>query len=77
MKIYQKISSKNENCLGSMFCLTNGGEENKDIDTLRYDIVERKVCRSNNFVHPKMLPPTSSSAEFHSHRCYFQIQTWL
>jgi hypothetical protein len=54
-----------------------GGEQEKDLDNVCYDIFQKKICFSNNFVHPKTLPSTSASAEYTSPRCYFQIQTWV
>lgn len=57
-------------------CRIYGHSEN-DLNALRYHRFCEKVAKSTKHVELQSLPPTSSSAKYHSLRVYHQIQMWL
>jgi len=59
----------------SLLCLFKG-EIRQGLDNLRVQKFTEKVAKSLTFVDPKILPPTSGSAKYHSYRVYLQIQEW-
>jgi hypothetical protein len=59
----------------ALVCLYNGQEDER-LDTLRLQRFHQKVASSTVCVQPRILPPTSSSAKYHSQRVYHQVQEW-
>ena len=53
-----------------------GGSEDQSLNDLRHIHFCKKVSSSSSFVEPRILPPTSASAMYHSFRVYYQIQMW-
>ena len=53
----------------------NGKAES--LDRLRYTRFCENVASSTSQVQPTALPPTSSSAYYHSFRVYLQVQNWM
>ena len=53
-----------------------GGKPDDTLESIRYNLFSKKVATAKSFVTPERLPPTSSSAEFHCLRVYFQIMIW-
>ena len=47
------------------------------LDVLRLQRFHQRVSISKTFVDPKVLPPTSAAAKFHSLRVYLQVQQWM
>lgn len=50
-----------------------GGPINQGINTLRYNVFQKKVSTATSFVKPQEIPPTSSALKFHSLRVYHQV----
>ena len=59
----------------ALVCLYNGKPGEK-LDTLRLEHFYQKVSSCTSFVQPHTLPPTSSSAKYHSLHVYHQVQQW-
>ena len=57
----------------ALIILYNGKVE-RSLDSLRYKRYRDKIKSSSYYVHPKTLPPTSSTAKYHSLRVYYQIR---
>ena len=53
------------------------GLQGENLDGLRLRKFCEKATCNTALVEPRTLPPTSSSAKFHSLRVYQQIQVWL
>ena len=54
-----------------------GGKENDNLNTLRYVKYLNYLTNSTAGVDPRRLPPTESSAKFHSLQTFFQVQVWM
>lgn len=52
------------------------GRPGDKLDSLRLQKFHQKVIVSKSVVDPKVLPPTSAAAAFHSLRVYLQVQQW-
>lgn len=52
------------------------GNESDSLDKLRVVRYEQKVFTGKKQVQPKVLPPTSAAAKYHSFRVYYQVQEW-
>ena len=52
------------------------GKGDSSLDTMRYSKILDLVSIKLNQVEPSSLPPTSSSAKYHSMRVYLQVQQW-
>jgi hypothetical protein len=59
----------------ALVCLYNGQPGTK-LHTLRMQRFYQKVSSSTTCVHPRVLPHTSSAAQYHSQRVYHQAQQW-
>ena len=57
--------------------LYNCDNTEKTSQKLRHEYLLSKVITAKSFVKSEYLPPTSSSAKYHSHRTYFQVQDWI
>ena len=53
------------------------GRPGDKLDLLRLQKFHQKVMISQSVVDPKVLPPTSAAAAFHSLRVYLQVQQWM
>jgi hypothetical protein len=53
-----------------------GGKPGDTLDALRYSRFCQKVASATSFLQPENLPPTSSAAQYHSKRVYYQVQEW-
>lgn len=53
-----------------------GGKKESCLDSLRQSKFLEKVSVKLSHVDPANLPPTSSSAKYHSYRVYLQVQQW-
>jgi len=53
------------------------GRPGDKLDGLRLQNFHHKVIVSKSVVDPKVLPPTSAAAAFHSLRIYLQVQEWI
>ena len=60
----------------ALVCLYNG-KESDSLDELRLQLFHQKVSSSSVSIHPRSLPPTCASANYHVQRVYHQVQTWL
>jgi hypothetical protein len=58
-----------------MLALLGDGQA-KDLASLRYTILSKKLMNAKSFVSPSCLPPTESATKFHARRVYFQIMSW-
>lgn len=58
-----------------MILIYKGGET-ASLNDLRLEHFFGKVT-DKTAIHPRTLPPTSSSAMFHSFRVYHQVQEWM
>ena len=54
-----------------------GGKHAHSLDTMRYNILCKKVVSSSSFVTPERLPPTESATKLHCCRVYYQIMVWM
>ena len=54
-----------------------GGKHAHSLDTMRYNILCKKVVSSSSFVTPERLPPTESATKLHCRRVYYQIMVWM
>ena len=52
-------------------------KDERSLDELRYTKFMEKVAVTLHQVVPSTLPPTSSSAKYHSLRVYLQVQQWI
>jgi hypothetical protein len=59
----------------ALVCLYNG-QQGERLDTLRLQRFHQKVASSTVCVQPRILPPTSTSAKYHSQRVYHRVQEW-
>ena len=59
----------------ALCCLYYSDDNN--LISLRHKRFHEKVSKSTKYVQPKVLPPTSSAAKYHSLRVYLQVQEWL
>ena len=57
-------------------CCTVAKNVEKSLNQIRYEILHTKVLTAKSYVNPEYLPPTSSSAKYHSYRTYLQVQEW-
>lgn len=53
------------------------GQVGDELDALRLLRFYQKVGSSTACVQPRVLPPTSGAAKFHSMRVYLQVQQWM
>lgn len=53
--------------------LIYGGNNNEDINSLRYKIFTQKVSAATSFVNPHDIPPISAAFVHHSRRVYPQV----
>lgn len=53
------------------------GDQDEDLDNLRLRRFYEKTTSSTAAVEPRVLPPTSAAAKYHSLRVYQQVQVWL
>ena len=53
------------------------GRPGDKLDLLRLPKFHQKIIVSKYVVDPKVLPPTSASATYHSLRVYLQVQQWM
>ena len=58
------------------FVVMYNGKKSDTLDGLRYKKYCDKVATSLTQVDPKVLPPTSASAKFHSRRVFLQTNQW-
>ena len=65
----QEVDTAGENAMALIY----GGNNNEDIDSLRYKIFTRKVSAAMSFVKPHDIPPTSAALVHHSRRVYLQV----
>jgi len=49
------------------------GKSTDTLDLLRF---QEKVATYKASVHPKVLPPTSAAAQYHSFRVFHQVREW-
>jgi hypothetical protein len=60
----------------TLVCLYKGNE-NENIDSLRYRFIFVRVADStNNYVEPKSMPHTAGLIMYHSLRVYRQVKVW-
>jgi hypothetical protein len=59
----------------ALLCLYND-DKKEGLDHLCVSKYTEKVAKSSNIVNPKVLPPISAAAIYHSLRVYFQIPEW-
>lgn len=52
------------------------GKSTDTLDSLRFARFQEKVATNKASVHPKVLPPTSAAAKYHSLRVFHQVQEW-
>jgi len=52
------------------------GKTTDTLDKLRHQKFLEKVTVGKTLLHPRVLPPTSAAAKFHSFRVFHQIQEW-
>ena len=60
--------------------LYNYGKEEsqkQSLNVIRHEIFKKKVSDAKTFVDSKSLPPTTSALQYHSFRCFYQIQDWI
>lgn len=78
--IFQKQSATKDEIAAAgeraMILIYKGGETDS-LNDLRLKRFYAKVTESKTAIHPHNLPPTSSSAMFHSFRVYHQVQEWM
>lgn len=53
------------------------GRSGDKLDFLRLQRFHTRVSMSKSYVDPKVLPPTSAAAQFHSLRVYLQVHQWM
>ena len=58
------------------FVVMYNGKKSDSLDGLRYKKYCDKVATSLTQVDPKLLPPTSAAAKFHSRRVFLQVNQW-
>jgi len=54
-----------------------GGKAGTSLTNLRNTLLAKKVSSAKSFVKPEKLPPTVSTAKFHSQRSFYQIMVWM
>ena len=59
-----------------LFVRLYNGRDSDSLDKLRLVKYLQRLATGTNQVEPKLLPPTSAAAKFHSFRAYYQIQEW-
>ncbi|KAK7108065.1 hypothetical protein V1264_015867 [Littorina saxatilis] len=52
------------------------GNDGDTLDKLRLVKYHEKVFTGSKQVQPKVLPPTSAAAKYHSYRVFYQVQEW-
>ena len=57
--------------------LLYGGRQGDSLDKLRHVKYIQKLSTSTSALEPKKLPPTTSAAQFHSLRTFYQVQEWM
>ncbi|KAI3379074.1 hypothetical protein SNEBB_002215 [Seison nebaliae] len=60
----------------AMVALFNASQ-NDSLESIRYNMLCKKVARAKTFVTPERLPPTTSACNFHSLRTYYQVMEWM
>jgi len=53
-----------------------GGKKEESLDMLRYRRFCDKITQNSSPVEPQTLPPTSTTAKFHSLRVFYQVMEW-
>jgi len=59
----------------ALLCLY-GGTREEGLDILQYRQFSYKLSKSTSHVEAHNLPPTSSTAKYHSLRVYYQVMEW-
>lgn len=75
----KQLASKDEIAAAgesAMMIIYKGGKTDS-LNDLRLKHFYTKVTDSKTAIHPRNLPPTSSSAMYHSLRVYHQVQEWM
>ena len=52
------------------------GNDGDTLDKFRLVKYHEKVSTGSKQVQPKVLPPTSVAAKYHSYRVFYQVQEW-
>ncbi len=68
----QDVIDAGESALVAMY---NGGDT-CTLDNIRFQNFHQKVFSSTKSCDPKVLPPTSAAAKYHSMRVYCQVLQW-
>ena len=79
-EVFRKKNARPDDIINAgevMLSIMFKGYQDESLDYLRYKIFSHKVTSTKTYIKPEQLPPTSSSAKYHSLRVYCQIQTWL
>ena len=69
---HQMIAETGEKLLVDIYNGSNGDT----LDKLRLVKYHEKVSTGSKQVQPKVLPPTSAAAKYHSYRVFYQVQEW-
>ena len=69
---HQMIAATGEKLLVDIY----NGNDGDTLDKLRLVKYHQKVSTGSKQVQPKVLPPTSAAAKYHSYRVSYQVQEW-
>ncbi|KAK7109451.1 hypothetical protein V1264_013491 [Littorina saxatilis] len=69
---HQMIAETGEKLLVDIY----KGNDGDTLDKLRLVKYHEKVFTGSKQVQPKVLPPTSAAAKYHSYRVFYQVQEW-
>ena len=69
---HQMIAETGEKLLVDIY----NGNDGDTLDKLRLVMYHEKVSTGSKQVQPKVLPPTSGAAKYHSYRVFYQVQEW-
>ena len=69
---HQMIAETGEKLLVDIY----DGNDGDTLDKLRLVKYHEKVSTGSKQVQPKVLPPTSAAAKYHSYRVFYQVQEW-
>ena len=73
-----KFSSKEEIIVSGERALVTiyKGHHQEELNALRFNKFSEKISKCHSQVEPKMLPPTSDAAKYHSLHVYYQVREW-
>ncbi|KAK3878633.1 hypothetical protein Pcinc_016764 [Petrolisthes cinctipes] len=78
--VFRKVSATKDEIIAAgekaMGLLCKGGVTDS-LNELRLKRFHAQVTDNKTAIHPRNLPPTSSSTKFHSLRVYHQVQEWM